>query len=724
MAELPLEQAIPRFKTNEDRIDTFVNGDEDASYTTSGGVPVPSVRNWMNGMTEYLAGSPYRLPSFAALSRLTYGVATGSQIRVAAGDVVDVPGVGTYLVAASGVSDQHVTTAGSVKLYAVPGHDGRISLAAMGLALDGSDESVAAQAAFAKLKGRKIVIPAGKSLCAAGIYMNGSSWDGTDLLCEGDFKLAPAASAGANNGYGRVWSGIEARLCSVTINGNFDGNRANQQQRQQTICITLSGGNLRSDVLRFRELRGDGMYITQSEYNTASTDPTFDLGLVFAENTAADGRNIMSVISCARGTIDAVVSRNIGGVVGGVATGGGLDFEPNYSGQVARNVTIGYLDIESVSGSCLQIYGARYTDMAHTSYSTTIPAVNIQIGHARMKFLAEPNLNDGLGNLTHSSIYPCRIEGVRGVSIGWLEVESVNAYAPSLAILDGASDVYIRGKGVKSSQVVVGGGTSSETQRISENIDIVFDVTDVSRYGYYLHRVKNSRLSGRISNPTTDYYTSTYAVIAEYNAGQGVAGDLTNTVLSFDIPASAEWTRAWRTSGTVDYTDAVIDGARSTGSWASDTARYGDMQIKRRNSVGITTATAQPTGGYFLAGTFVENENAGALGEPDGWLRLVSSASHAAGTWRAIGASVFTQDTTYSGTLAHTATDETQIYSGTLTGAAVGDLIDVAPKFNPQGCKFRGVIPAANTLRIYGINQTGVDQPFANPSFTVRWEKG
>ena len=44
MAEMPLDQAIPRFKTNEDRIDTFVNGDENATYTTSGGVQVPSVR--------------------------------------------------------------------------------------------------------------------------------------------------------------------------------------------------------------------------------------------------------------------------------------------------------------------------------------------------------------------------------------------------------------------------------------------------------------------------------------------------------------------------------------------------------------------------------------------------------------------------------------------------------------------------------------------------------
>jgi len=75
--------------------------------------------------------------------------------------------------------------------------------------------------------------------------------------------------------------------------------------------------------------------------------------------------------------------------------------------------------------------------------------------------------------------------------------------------------------------------------------------------------------------------------------------------------------------------------------------------------------------------------------------------------------------TTFNGTLSHTTPDQTQIYSGTMTGAIVGDKIVIAPKFNPEGCDFRGVIVAANTLRIYGINQGGVDQSFSNPQFNV-----
>ena len=45
MAELPLDQAVPRFKANEDRLDTFVNSA--TGYTTSGGVSVQSIQQFL-----------------------------------------------------------------------------------------------------------------------------------------------------------------------------------------------------------------------------------------------------------------------------------------------------------------------------------------------------------------------------------------------------------------------------------------------------------------------------------------------------------------------------------------------------------------------------------------------------------------------------------------------------------------------------------------------------
>ncbi|MBI1620027.1 hypothetical protein [Aquamicrobium zhengzhouense] len=44
MARLPLDQGIPRFKANEERIDLMTNGDENATWRTADGTDVPSVR--------------------------------------------------------------------------------------------------------------------------------------------------------------------------------------------------------------------------------------------------------------------------------------------------------------------------------------------------------------------------------------------------------------------------------------------------------------------------------------------------------------------------------------------------------------------------------------------------------------------------------------------------------------------------------------------------------
>lgn len=47
MAELPLDQAIPRFKGNEDRFDRFANGGDTLTWLTSGGNTLPSIAKFL-----------------------------------------------------------------------------------------------------------------------------------------------------------------------------------------------------------------------------------------------------------------------------------------------------------------------------------------------------------------------------------------------------------------------------------------------------------------------------------------------------------------------------------------------------------------------------------------------------------------------------------------------------------------------------------------------------
>lgn len=47
MAQLPLDQAIPRFKANEERMDIFANGNDTTDFLTSDAQPVPSIRKFL-----------------------------------------------------------------------------------------------------------------------------------------------------------------------------------------------------------------------------------------------------------------------------------------------------------------------------------------------------------------------------------------------------------------------------------------------------------------------------------------------------------------------------------------------------------------------------------------------------------------------------------------------------------------------------------------------------
>ncbi|MGO7673863.1 LamG-like jellyroll fold domain-containing protein [Rhizobium ruizarguesonis] len=49
MTQLPLPDAIPRFKANEERLDAFVNGSETGDFLTSDGTSVPSIRAFLAG---------------------------------------------------------------------------------------------------------------------------------------------------------------------------------------------------------------------------------------------------------------------------------------------------------------------------------------------------------------------------------------------------------------------------------------------------------------------------------------------------------------------------------------------------------------------------------------------------------------------------------------------------------------------------------------------------
>ena len=119
MAELPLDQAVPRFKANEDRLDTFVNSA--TGYTTSGGVSVQSIQ-------QFLASIGSNGIDFVDNAKARFG--TGNDLEIyhsGSGSFIKDTGTGDLTIDGSAISIQTASAE-------------RISVSASGIDVTGTVE--------------------------------------------------------------------------------------------------------------------------------------------------------------------------------------------------------------------------------------------------------------------------------------------------------------------------------------------------------------------------------------------------------------------------------------------------------------------------------------------------------------------------------------------------------------------------------------------------------
>lgn len=174
----------------------------------------------------------------------------GNYFRVVDGNYV-------YKVAASGASDEHLTTAGGVKLYVQPGASG-YNVKAFNAKGDGVTDDTTALLAFAAADSEQKVMP-------EGTYV----WDGSDLEFGDGFTL--------------LASGAVLKLKAGTYSGNFYG-----------VCnrndVTYSGATSRHTRIRVVGLKIDG--------NTANVTHTGSMaGLYFhqCDDVIVDGVEVADV---------------------------------------------------------------------------------------------------------------------------------------------------------------------------------------------------------------------------------------------------------------------------------------------------------------------------------------------------------------------------------------------------------------------------------------------
>src|SRR2546426_9033138 len=260
----------------------------------------------------------------------------------------------TMLPTASRADDEPLQHAAAPKVF---------NARAFGAKGDGvTDDTAAIQAMIDVGKGKTVMIPDG-TFIHAGVLLSGAAYNGTTIVCYGELKLR--ARVGAETTVGGAFVGLMIKDCdNVTLYYRGHGNRTNQTDNEHCHLVGIAGAtNFHAPIFHAREVRGDGLYVSQSDWSSRSTLPShLVLGQIIVTNSADDGRNAITVISVDGMVIDSLVSHQVGGVLAGRQMPGGFDIEPNAAYQTVNDLVVNNLHVTSAGAMGFSFHGVAVTN--------------------------------------------------------------------------------------------------------------------------------------------------------------------------------------------------------------------------------------------------------------------------------------------------------------------------------------------------------------------------
>lgn len=471
----------------------------------------------------------------------------------------------------------------------------------------GGNDTAALQAFINANRGKDLVV---RGLCSfSGVALVGSTYNRTRIHFE-HARLLPAPAQFTNN-FQAVWAGIAfQQVDRPTITGFFDGNRAAQQAREQTISICIAGcTNVEIPYAVFHEIRGDGVYIGQANLTSSSANTVgVHMGKIIGWNSApGDGRNLVSHVSGDNVTCDDFVSIDVGGTIGGFVMPGGWDTEPDQTYQSCNGVQIGRAFVRH-RGTCGLAFQGRPT-IKNTRN------VTVGVAHVVNDCLPNPSLLDQFGNQTLTGNQTLLVKSVDGFACENHRGEFTGAHGIGVAITD--SD-YVKLK-TRVSRVQRGGFIGNDDRDVTgpgvRYSDIYIEADNIARYGIETGKLFDCDIRGKLRDPRTTFYTASVFGVFSLSYAQ------TDVRYSVDVKASANWVRSYRndTSNPATYTNVVIQNCDLSGTWAGFTNQVGDMRVLRHNVRGVTEQTSAPSvGTLWLAGQQFANIS-GVVGQPRGW---------------------------------------------------------------------------------------------------------
>lgn len=474
-----------------------------------------------------------------------------------------------------------------------------------------TDDTAACQACIDACKGRMAVADAGKVFFAAGLTLSGSTYNLTNIRFDGWMKLRPDAGAST---FGGAWVGLLIKDCdSVTINPRWDGNRTNMTQREQIFCVGIAGAsNLQIPTAEFKEVRGDGLYVGQSNWLANSTVPNrIRVGRITATNSADDGRNAVSIISVNGFVMESLVSAGVGGTVNGVIQPGGFDVEPDFGYETCSDIWVGYLDVTTAGTNGVGIFGKSISgNDANRDWN----CFDIRIDDCRV--LKTGTTGSALTAPQYTRVADLQIKGT-------ITYNTVRGQGPNHDYSQRVQADW------KLNNVTIGVliGTSDAVNDFKINID----VSNYNSAGARVTQCSRGRLTGRVTGALA---ASTAFAVQCHNQGRGGVTP-TDVAFEVDAPYDGVVTRAMRNepgnlvafgTGTVarncDWTGYPSLGATN------------DALVRTENILGYTSGNANPSSGSWVQGTFFRNDAPASAANKTtiGWARANTGSNNVLNT--------------------------------------------------------------------------------------------
>lgn len=573
------------------------------------GLTLPGGAGFVNGAMQYAANYaairalPFsKIKAVTALGCLSAGDGGGGGIfRPDPTDTTSADNGGSILVTADG---------GRLKLIQSTPH----RLSQFSAVCDGvANDSAAMQKLIDANKGRKVIIDRGTPMIA-GVSLIGSSYNGTEIHCEGgELKLAPDAGGST---FGGAWIGLLFKDCSFNkANIRFDGNQtAMNRTREQIFCVASAGSkDFSSDCMTFRNLQGDGIYIAQSDWSGPSaTTMRMSIGKVSGVNDTDSGRNTISVISVSGLTIGEVSSYRVGGLIGSVWQPGGIDIEPDQSYHTCEDISIGTINVTTAGTSGIGILGKAYTNDATEDWNirrVTIGSFNLFLTRNGGSGLAATRVRDL--TLDGQATFSDTARGT-GITLG------------GITRLKGSLKTSGCTYGIR-----MGAGLTVR------DFDLTISCANYSASGIRTGSLNRGTIRGHVGGSPSG--VTSFGIECH---NEGVAGAAqTNARYAVDAPYDNVAARAFRNdpANPVVYSGTTVIGCDWSG--YSSPAVTCDALIFCDGAMGYTDQASMPANGSWVAGMYVRIRNPSPSAGKIllGWSRLTTGTGAVLNTdWAAV----------------------------------------------------------------------------------------